>query len=52
MLSKRQWSVTGTTKPTTSLDILNQWVQRMVVAGAQNGGCDFDGWGAGVPRAG
>lgn len=47
MLSKKQWSVTGSTQPTmVSLDILNQWVGWMVAAGAENGGCEFDGWGA------
>jgi hypothetical protein len=49
MLSKKQWSVTGSTQPTkVSVDILNQWVQWMVAAGAENGGCEFDGWGAQV----
>jgi hypothetical protein len=47
MLSKKQWSVKGSTQPTTvSLDILNQWVTWMVAAGAEHGGCEFDGWGA------
>jgi hypothetical protein len=46
-LSKKQWSVTGSTQLTAvSLDILNHWVQWMVVAGAQHGRCEFDGWGA------
>jgi hypothetical protein len=50
MLSKKQWSVTGSTQPTTvSLDILNQWVGWMVAAGAEHGGCEFDGWGAQAP---
>lgn len=50
MLSKKQWSVTGSTQPTrVSLDILNQWVGWMVAAGAENGGCEFDGWGAQAP---
>jgi hypothetical protein len=50
MLSKKQWSVTGSTQSTTvSLDILNQWVGWMVAAGAENGGCEFDGWGAEAP---
>ena len=50
MLSKKQWSVTGSTQPTAvSLDILNQWVGWMVAAGAENGGCEFDGWGAEAP---
>jgi hypothetical protein len=50
MLSKKQWSVTGSTQPTpVSLDILHRWVGWMVAAGAENGGCDFDGWGAEAP---
>jgi hypothetical protein len=50
MLAKKQWSVTGSTQPTVvSLDILNQWVGWMVGAGAENGGCEFDGWGAQAP---
>ncbi len=50
MLSKKQWSVTGSTQPTSvSLDILNEWVAWMVAAGAENGGCEFDGWGAEAP---
>ena len=45
-----QWRVSGTTRPTAvSLDILNQWVVWMAVAGADHGGCQFDGWGARVP---
>jgi hypothetical protein len=47
MLLKKQWIVTGSTQPTAvSLDILDQWVSWMVVAGADNGACEFDGWGA------
>jgi hypothetical protein len=43
-------SVTGTTQPTTvSAAILEQWVEWMVYAGAEHGGCEFDGWGAAVP---
>jgi Regulator of ribonuclease activity B len=50
MLSKKQWYVMGFTQPTTtSLDILNQWVDWMVAAGAEHGGCEFDGWGAEIP---
>lgn len=50
MLSKKQWSVTGSTQPTEiSLGILNQWVGWMVAAGVENGGCEFDGWGAQAP---
>ena len=45
--SDEQWSVSGSTQPTTvSLAILDQWVSWMVTAGAENGGCKFDGWGA------
>jgi Regulator of ribonuclease activity B len=48
--SKRTWVVTGKTRPTTiSLEVLDQWVQWMVAAGAANGGCEFDGWRAQVP---
>lgn len=37
MLSKKQWSVTGSTQPTTvPLDTLNRWVGWMVAAGAEN----------------
>jgi hypothetical protein len=44
--SQEQWSVTGTTQPTAvSLEILNQWVDWMVTAGAEHA-CEFDGWGA------
>jgi hypothetical protein len=50
MLSKKEWSVTGSTQPTkASAEILDQWVRWMVTAGAENGGCEFDGWGAKVP---
>jgi hypothetical protein len=42
--------VSGTTQSTSvSLDVLNQWVDWMVAAGQQSGGCVFDGWGAQVP---
>ncbi len=42
--------VIGKTQPTTvSLDILNEWVRSMVLAGAEKGPCEFDGWGAEVP---
>jgi hypothetical protein len=41
------WLVVGKTQPTrVSLQILNEWVKWMVLAGAENGGCRFDGWGA------
>ncbi len=49
VLSMKAWSVSGSTQPTAvSLDILNEWIQWMVSAGAANGGCEFDGWGAPV----
>ena len=47
---KTRWSVSGSTEPTAiSLEILNEWVDWMVAAGADYGGCKFDGWGAQVP---
>jgi hypothetical protein len=49
-LLSKTWSVQGTTRPTpVSLDILNDWVRWMVAAGAEKGGCIFDGWGALAP---
>lgn len=52
-LSRRVWFVVGTTSATTlSLDVLNQWVKWMVLAGHENGQCEFDGWGAQLPRQG
>jgi hypothetical protein len=42
---QRTWCVKGTTQPQpVSLDILDQWVQWMIVAGKECS-CDFDGWG-------
>ena len=42
-------SVTGSTQPTSvTPEILDQWVTWMVVAGHENGRCEFDGWGAEV----
>jgi hypothetical protein len=44
------WLVGGRTRPTrVSLEILDQWVSWMVGAGAEHGGCVFDGWGTSVP---
>ena len=52
-LSRRVWFVMGTTNATPlSLDVLNQWVKWMVLAGHENGQCEFDGWGAQLPRQG
>ena len=45
-----EWEVVGHTKNQhISLEILDQWVEWMVAAGEENGGCEFDGWGAQVP---
>jgi hypothetical protein len=50
--SRRSWSVSGSTTPTTvSLDILDQWVRWMLLAGFDHGPCEFDGWGAQIPRS-
>lgn len=50
LFSKKSWSVTGWTQPTRlSLEVLDQWVEWMVTAGAEHGGCEFDGWGAEGP---
>ena len=47
-LLRKEWSVHGTTQPTTiSPEILDQWVDWMVSAGFERG-CEFDGWGAQV----
>lgn len=40
-----EWIITGKTQATTiSFEILNQWVEWMIIAGAQFN-CIFDGWG-------
>jgi uncharacterized SAM-dependent methyltransferase len=50
-LSSTVWFVEGNTNETElSLEILNDWVRWMVLAGAENGHCEFDGWGAQLPR--
>jgi Regulator of ribonuclease activity B len=50
LLRKKRWRITGTTQPTSvSQGILDEWVTWMVAAGFENG-CEFDGWGAQVPR--
>jgi hypothetical protein len=44
------YGVTGSTLPTTvSPEILDQWIEWMVLAGYENGGCRFDGWGLKSP---
>jgi hypothetical protein len=50
--AKPQWLVIGATQQTTvSLELLNEWVEWMVAAGAANGPCAFDGWAAQVRRS-
>ncbi len=45
-LFRRKWRVEGTTQKTAiSLEILDQWVTWMVMAGKEHS-CEFDGWGA------
>ncbi|MGF6228211.1 hypothetical protein QFZ27_002166 [Inquilinus ginsengisoli] len=45
------WLVSGSTQATTiSLEILDQWVIWMIVAGNRGNGCVFDGWGAEIPN--
>ena len=47
--AKPQWLVVGATQPTAvSLELLNEWVEWMVAAGAAKGPCAFDGWAAQV----
>lgn len=49
IFSKRRWMVVGSTRqPQLSLELLDEWVTWMVLAGAEHGECDFDGWGAQV----
>ena len=44
-LSRPQWTVAGSTQPTSiSPEILDQWVDWMVAAGLERD-CEFDGWG-------
>jgi hypothetical protein len=44
-------SVSGSTQATTvSPEVLDQWVEWMVYAGAEHGRCEFDGWGTAVPN--
>ena len=43
-------SVSGSPQPTTvSPDVLDGWVEWMVLAGYEHGRCEFDGWGAELP---
>lgn len=48
---RRAWSIDGQTQETpVSSSILNDWIEWMVLAGAENGECRFDGWGPGGHR--
>ena len=41
------WVVIGATQPTpVSLDLLDDWCEWMIAAGATEGPCAFDGWAA------
>jgi hypothetical protein len=41
------WVVIGTTQPApVSLDVLDDWCEWMIAAGATEGPCAFDGWAA------
>jgi hypothetical protein len=41
------WMVIGTTQPTpVSLELLDDWCEWMIAAGAAEGPCAFDGWAA------
>jgi hypothetical protein len=43
--------VSGSTQSTEiSPSILDEWVAWMVLAGFENGGCKFDGWGTAIPE--
>jgi hypothetical protein len=50
LFKRKKWVVTGTTRETKiSLEILNDWITWMVVAGFK-AGCEFDRWGTRAPR--
>ena len=41
------WVVIGTTQPqAVTLELLDDWVEWMIAAGAVHGPCAFDGWAA------
>ena len=41
------WIVIGTTQPTpVTLDLIDDWCEWMIAAGATEGPCAFDGWAA------
>jgi hypothetical protein len=42
-----EWIVIGATEPTrVSLDLIDDWCEWMIAAGATEGPCAFDGWAA------
>jgi hypothetical protein len=46
-LAGQEWLVVGATQPTlVTLELINEWVEWMVAAGAATGPCAFDGWAA------
>jgi hypothetical protein len=46
---RKRWRVSGTTPASSlTLNLLNDWVRHMVLAGARFG-CGFLGWSAGLP---
>ena len=48
---KPEWLVIGATQPTTvTPQMLDEWVEWMVAAGAAEGPCAFDGWTSEIVR--
>ena len=44
---EESWFVIGTTQPTAlTLELLDDWAEWMIAAGAAEGPCAFDGWAA------
>ena len=44
---EEEWVVIGTTQPTpVTLELLDDWAEWMIAAGAAEGPCAFDGWAA------
>ena len=44
---EQSWFVIGTTQPTAvTLELLDEWAEWMIAAGAAEGPCAFDGWAA------
>lgn len=44
---EESWLVIGTTQPTpVTLELLDDWTEWMIAAGAAEGPCAFDGWAA------